>query len=204
MARARGMGLEAIAVPLFEIQPLAAVLPAGGFDALLLTSANAARMLDGRCRELPVHAVGAATARAAEAAGYAVASRGTGGVQALLSDLPPHLRLLHPCGEDRIAVAARQPVTAIPIYRSAMLPAPPLAVLEGQVALVHSLRAGARLAELADAQQLDRGRIGVAAISPAAAAAAGPGWRRVAAAAEPADSVLLPLAARLCHDGGAG
>ena len=42
--RARARGLDAVAIPLFEIEPLAwEAPPAGGFDGLLLTSANAVR-----------------------------------------------------------------------------------------------------------------------------------------------------------------
>jgi uroporphyrinogen-III synthase len=45
----------------------------------------------------------------------------------------------------------------------------------------------------------DRGDILIAAISPAAAEAAGVGWGVVEAAGEPSDDALLALAARLCN-----
>jgi uroporphyrinogen-III synthase len=63
------------------------------------------------------------------------------------------------------------------------------------VALIHSPRAGHRFAELAK----DRSTIAIAAISEAAAAAAGDGWQSVAAAGQPSDEALLALAARLCN-----
>jgi uroporphyrinogen-III synthase len=65
------------------------------------------------------------------------------------------------------------------------------------VALVHSPRAGARLAALAG----DKTAIAVAAISAAAAEAAGDGWAAKAVAAAPRDQALLELAAKLCNHG---
>jgi uroporphyrinogen-III synthase len=45
----------------------------------------------------------------------------------------------------------------------------------------------------------NRSRTAIAAISDAAAQAAGTGWERVAAAARPHDAELLSLAARMCQ-----
>ena len=71
---ARERGLDAIAIPLFEIEPVAWDVPeAGGYDGLLLTSANAIRHGGkglNELRGLPVHAVGAATAKAARDARF--------------------------------------------------------------------------------------------------------------------------------------
>jgi uroporphyrinogen-III synthase len=44
-----------------------------------------------------------------------------------------------------------------------------------------------------------RGATAIAAISDAAADAAGPGWSEIHIAAEPGDDALLALAARLCN-----
>jgi uroporphyrinogen-III synthase len=63
------------------------------------------------------------------------------------------------------------------------------------VVLVHSPRAGRRLAELVES----RGSIAIAAISKAAADAAGSGWAEIAIADQPSDEALLALAARLCN-----
>lgn len=202
VARARAMGLDAMAMPLFAIEPLQWAAPdPSRFDALLLTSANAARQGGealAQFRALPVHAVGDATAAAAREAGLAVESVGTGGVEPLLAALPAGLRLLHLCGEDRrLPVGPRQAVTSLAVYRSRALPEPDgLGEVHGQVAAIHSPRAGIRLAELVQ----DRSAIGIAAISEAAAQAVGSGWQRVEAAAEPNDAQLLVLAARLCQN----
>jgi uroporphyrinogen-III synthase len=193
--QARAMGLEARTIPLFEIVPVAWTAPdPDGFDGILLTSANAARHggpeLD-KLKGLPVHAVGAATAEAAHAAGFAVASTGDGGVKEI--NLPPKQRLLHLAGKDHLASRA---ALAIPVYEALVIAEPEgLSEIGVCVAAVHSPRAGRRLAELV----ADRASIAVAAISPAAAEACGEGWTSVDAAAEPSDSALLALAARLCE-----
>src|SRR3546814_14720617 len=75
------MGFPAHAMPLFAARPVGWRAPAAqDFDALLLTSAFAARLAGpeiARPVTLPVHAVGDAAARAAEAAGLTVAMSGT-------------------------------------------------------------------------------------------------------------------------------
>lgn len=200
-ARARELGLNAISIPLFEVEAVEWGAPdPAGFDALLLTSANAIRhggaALEG-LRALPVHTVGAATAEAAREAGFTIASSGTSGVDQLLDRLEPELRLLHLCGVDRRTPASpRQAIAAVSVYRSRAIDPPPgLEQAIGAVVLVHSPRAGQRLAEL----MADRGSIAIAAISDAAAEAAGAGWNEIHIAAEPCDDALLALAARLCN-----
>jgi uroporphyrinogen-III synthase len=140
---------------------------------------------------LPVQAVGAATAEAARNAGFTVEAIGDGDVSDLLGALPPGLRLLHLTGEDHRPSAADRIVA----YRAAEIDRPPLPDLEGLIIAVHSPRAGRRLAELA----MKRERTAIAAISEAAAEAAGPGWEQVDVAEQPNDSSLLALAAMLCH-----
>ncbi len=199
--RARAIGLEPVAMPLFKVEPVAWEAPdAGSFDALLLTSANAVRHgSDGlqKLRQLPVYAVGEATAAAAREAGFDIASTGDAGVERLLGSIGSDVRLLHLCGEHRTETDAKQAITTIPVYRAAELPLPDdFRRIEGQVVAVHSPRAGKRLAELG----MDRSTVRIAAISPAAATAAGPGWERCEAADAPNEEALLALAARLCDN----
>jgi uroporphyrinogen-III synthase len=198
VARARQRGIDAFAIPLFEIEPVAWQTPdPGGFDGLLLTSANALRYGGAglaQLRALPVYAVGEATAEAAREAGFAIAATGDGGVDRLLEGIDPDLTLLHLAGEDR-AEAARK-LTPITVYRARAIEPPDLSAAAGSVALVHSTRAGRRLAELVE----ERGSIAVVAISAAAADAAGSGWESVTSAALPTDDALLALAARLCNN----
>jgi uroporphyrinogen-III synthase len=199
------MGLDAIAMPLFEIEPVEWEAPeASGFDGLLLTSANAVRQAGEKLvslRGLRSFVVGEATAEAAREAGFDIASSGDAGVERLLGSIENDLKLLHLCGEDRTAVEAKQTITAVIVYRSAELPTPKgLAQIGGQTVAVHSTRAGKRLAELVDQTGLDRAAIRIAAISDNAAAATGAGWEAREAAESPDDGALLALAARLCDD----
>lgn len=67
----------------------------------------------------------------------------------------------------------------------------------GTVALLHSPRAGARLAALIDQAGIARATLDIAAISHAAADAAGHGWGAVAVADAPNDAALIATAQRL-------
>ena len=120
-----------------------------GFDALVLTSANAVRHagagLDA-LRHLPAHAVGSATADAASAAGFRVATTGTSDIDALLDAIPGSQHLLHLAGADRRTPGPhRHYIQTVTVYRAAVLDAP-LPPLAGTVVAVHSPRAGEQLA----------------------------------------------------------
>jgi uroporphyrinogen-III synthase len=198
---ARLAGHDVLRLPLFAIHPLAwAPPPLGDIDALLITSANAVRHggdAMASLRHLPVIAVGAATARTAEAAGFAVAAVGSGDAQAALA-LAGNRRLLHLTGRDHVALAG---VPALAVYAADPVEPPPavLADLAGRTALLHSPRAARRLVELVgDARQA----IAIAALSPAVAAAAGPGWRDIAIANQPSDAALVTCAIDRARGGG--
>lgn len=196
--RARGIGLEVVACPLFRVEAVGWEAPdSDEYDGLILTSANAIRhggeQLK-RLTSLPVHAVGSATAAAAREAGFHVATVGSSNLAGLLAALPPQLRLLHLAGEDHLNPGDARLDRRI-VYRAAAIDDPGLPGLDAMVAAVHSPRAGARLAELAG----NPGHIAIAAISHAAAEACGEGWERVEVAEKPDDNSLLALAARLCH-----
>lgn len=201
LERARALGLDAASVPLFRVEPVAWDAPdPSNFDALLLTSANAVRCGGeglAAYRGLKTYAVGEATAEAARSAGFDIAGTGDSGVDRLLASIEADLRLLHLAGEDRRGPGgARQTITAVTVYRAVAIEAPDgLAELAGQVAAVHSPRAGERLAALVE----NKRNVRLACISGAAAAAAGDGWERKEAAAGPDDDALLALAARLCE-----
>ena len=198
--RARRLGLNAVAVPLFEIIPVDWDAPdAASFDGLLLTSANAIRcggeQLQG-LRRLKTYAVGGATADAAREKGFDITATGDSGVDRLLGSIDPGLKLLHLCGADRLSPkGARETIVPTIVYRATEDEAPDFAEPAGTVALIHSPRAGKRFAELAS----DRASIAIAAISRAAADAAGKGWKSVDVADQPSDEALLALAARLCN-----
>lgn len=197
---ARCMGLDAIAVPLFRIEPVEWSAPdAARFDGVLLTSANAVRCGGGQLtslRAIKAYAVGEATADAARHAGFDIAAIGDAGVDRLLASIDPNLRLLHVCGTDRREPEQpRQAIVALPVYESSVIESPDLTSAPGNIALIHSPRAGCRFAELV----ANRASVAIAAISQAAADAAGDGWRQISIAEQPSDEALLVLAASLCN-----
>jgi uroporphyrinogen-III synthase len=200
---AQGLGLDAVSIPLFELQAIDWAVPdTGDFDAILLTSANTVRMAGeglSALRSLPVHVVGEGTAVAARVAGLGVATVGNGGVDELLAGVPSDERLLHLCGEDkREPVIEGRSITSVAVYRAKeRADVHGLEALEGQAAVVHSPRAARRLADLVPPDA--RSTIRLAAISKATAEAAGDGWRELRTASRPRDTELLALAARLCE-----
>ncbi len=208
VSAARELGLEAHGIPLFAIRPLAwPAPPVDEFDALLVGSANAFRHggpdLE-RYRAVPVHAVGAATAEAARAAGFAVAATGGGGLQGVLDAIAPGTRLLRLAGAERIALSPPAGVTMVEqeVYASAPQPAPPglIALLAAPaVILLHSAQAARHLASECDRLGLARDHLSLATIGPRVSAAAGPGWRALATAANPSESALLAKARDLCQ-----
>ncbi len=198
--RLAAAGIPAIQLPLFAIVPMPWTMPDGAFDALLLTSANAARHA-GAPIALPTIAVGAATADAARDAGYDVVAMGD-------DDAAAALMLAHERGWRRVVRLAgreRTPlegVTDAIVYASEPRPVPPdaMQVAEGAVALLHSTRAARRFADLVDRDAVPRTSIRLAAISAKVAAAAGTGWGAVAIAAAPDDHALVCAAAILAID----
>lgn len=198
-------GLRPIVMPLFRIEPVEWRRPGrSGLDGLLLTSANAVRFGGdklGRLRDLPAYCVGESTAAVARDTGFSIAAVGTGGIDALLEQLPRGLRLLHLCGTDRREPdAPKQTISAVPVYKAAELPrSSSLSQMAGAVVAVHSPRSAARLAAVADDAGLRRETVAIVAISGEAAAAAGDGWESVLAAEVPTDSALLALASSLCN-----
>jgi uroporphyrinogen-III synthase len=200
VGQARGLGLEVVSAPLFEVEPIGWEAPdPAAFDGLLLTSANAVRHAGEQLQllhGLPVYAVGEATAEAALHAGFEVIVTGDKGVDGLLGSIRPDVSLLHLSGADRREPqGAPQHISRILVYRSKAIDDPDLSGAAYAVALIHSPRAGRRFAELV----ADRGSIAIVAISRAAAQAVGQGWEAVTIADQPTDEALLALAAALCN-----
>lgn len=207
---ARTMGLAIEACPLFEIEPVAWGAPGvEQVDALLLGSANVARYAGpalAAFRGKPAYVVGPATAAAAQAAGLSVAAVGRGGLQALLDTaVRPPLRLLRLAGEEHVPLAPPLGVvidTRV-VYRSVPLAMPP-ALAErlraGALVLLHSAAAARHFGAECDRCGVPRPAVGLAALGPRIAAAAGEGWRAVRAAGRPSEPALLALARDMCHE----
>jgi uroporphyrinogen-III synthase len=202
---ARSFGLEPTVAPLFTVGPLAwEPVEAAGFDAVMMTSANAARHGEPGLAPLtllPCYAVGEATAAAAREAGFGRVTAGDGDAENLIGLCARDgvSNLLHLCGREHRSVerpglrVERRIVYASDAV-STLPPAAREALEGGAVALLHSPRAAALFRHLVEA----RGSIAIAAISGAAAEAAGDGWLAREAAPQPTDEALLELAAKLC------
>ena len=209
-AAAQALRLDARGFPLFEVVTTSweAVLP-DRYDALLIGSANVFRHGGpglAALRDLPVYAVGEATAGAALAAGFARVKPGAGTLQTLLGELDhDHRRLLRLTGQDRVnltlptgvsmderVVYASQP-RALSAELEALLRTPAVIVLHSAEAAQHltaeCVRCGIRRAPLR-----------LAALSARIGAAAGDGWGEAAVAAMPDDKALLALARQMCQE----
>jgi uroporphyrinogen-III synthase len=194
--RAEALGLTAIVRPLFGGVALPWVPPAGDFDAVMMTSANAVRFGGSGLaayQGLKLFTVGQVTADAAAAAGFTVIDPGRAGVDALLMQIAAEMprRILHFTGRDQTPYAdPRFVVVRVIVYAMEPLPAP--ALPPTAVALLHSARAATRLAMIIP----DRAQVDIVAIS---ASAAGTGWRSVQWPDVPSDAAMLALAAPLCE-----
>ena len=205
VAAIEALGLTAIRLPLFEVHAIDWTPPdVTRFDALLLTSANAPRHAGpglAGLRRLPVHAVGDATAAAARDAGLEVVAVGGRDGAALVAAAAASgvRRGLLLGGRDRALASDPIIAEAIAIYASDPMAVPVEALdrLTGSVVMVHSPRAARRVADLIDRAGIDRRTVRLAAISAAAADAAGGDWDRIAAAATPDDAALTALARAL-------
>ncbi len=208
--RALRMGLRPVVAPLFKVLPLSWENPGfASVDALLITSTNAIRHAGQELadlKHLPCFAVGEASAAAASQAGFGRVTAGAeDGAAALgLAARSGARRILHLCGRDHVPL--EHPGVSVVrriVYAAEAVEQLPCEAAEatrtGAVALVHSARAASHFAFLLAATGLPRNRVSVAAISPAAAAVAGTGWKQVASAAEPRDDALLELAVKLCQ-----
>jgi uroporphyrinogen-III synthase len=201
--RARAAGFTVLRRPLFEAQAIEWTPPSPDrFTALLLTSAQAARLAGPALalyRHLPAYGVGPSTAGALAERGFASVEAGSGDAAMIVERMAQdgHEQALHLSGT---AVALRPPgplhVEEVPVYTMAPVADIRMPPLGGVVILVHSARAGARLAALVPPRS--RREAHIVAISPAALAGVETGWASVRAADRPDDDDMLALAARLC------
>lgn len=192
-ARLRALGHEVMLAPLMATEAIAWAPPDMPPAAIMLTSAFAARLADAAAyHPLPLFAVGAATARAAADAGFTDVRDGGGTVQALLDTVAGagFASILHLAGENRTPVVIPHGlhVETRTVYRARLLP---LAALPNtDWVLLYSPRTAAHFA--AEVDRLGKRHItAIAAISTAALAAAGLGWRRAVAAVRPDEDALL-------------
>lgn len=197
--------ISAEIAPLFDLSPVTWVPPDPyAFDGLLLTSGNALRhggdKID-KMRDLPVLAVGQATAQAAAQRGFRLALVGNRDKADLLqkAETKGFKRLLWLAGKHRTAATPNEALIAerITIYESAEQKAPEnfnAMVARCDAVMLHSPRAAAHFLTELRRCSLEHGQISIAALSNAVAEAAGNGWKNIVIAQEPNDKALLRAA----------
>ncbi|HEX8446793.1 MAG TPA: uroporphyrinogen-III synthase [Sphingomonas sp.] len=213
--RARRLGHDGVIAPLFHYRALDWTPPTAPMpERILLTSAAAARLGGpglGWYRDIPVHAVGAATAAAAWAVGFRTVTAGDTDVRTAIDLLAQQgvRHVLHLAGLDHVAID--HPLLLlerVKIYAAdavAALPCDALVALDaGAVALLHSPRAAHVFRALLGGAGRTPARVQIACFSMAVAEAAGAGWAAVAVACRPTDDALFAAAARLCDQGAHG
>jgi uroporphyrinogen-III synthase len=226
----RARGVDSLIEPVIEILPLdgARLPPLAPMQALLLTSANGVRALAAllgpppevpeapEARDLPLLAVGAATAEAARQAGFTNVEFAGGDVAALAALAktwldPARGPLLHIAG-SRIAgdLAARLGDQGFAVERHCIYRAEASDALSGEthdalasgkidMVLFFSPRSARAFVKLIRAAALESvlARITAICLSPAVAEeAAGIKWRRIRAASRPEQAALLDEVAR--------
>jgi uroporphyrinogen-III synthase len=202
--RLRARGHEPLVDPVLAVRETGAPIELEGVAALAFTSANGVRAFARSTlrRDLPVFAVGEATAEAARAAGFAAVEDAKGDVHALAALLTArrpgpvlHVGAADPAADLPALLAARGlSARSVAVYETvAVRPAAALAALDRlDVVLLHSPRAARAVADRLTPEQA--GRLSFAAIS---AAAARPlldlGWKRAHASLRPDEASLLAL-----------
>ncbi len=209
---ARELGLAARAFPMFEVHAQDWTPPdPDSFDALLIGSVNALRHGGAGLttyHSKPAYAVGATTAREAQAAGFELAGVGEGGLQAMLCALAPgHRRLLRLSGRERTVLVPPPGVTLVEytVYVSEPCPMPGDLIdllRNGALVLVHSGEAAQHFSAQCDMHRIDRSGVAIAALAPRIAEAAGHGWHSLETASAPRDQALLALAQQMCQNRG--
>ncbi len=216
VAELAARGIEAAVAPLLTIDFVdEAPLDLGGVQALLMTSANGVRAFARNTPErgIRVLAVGDATARAAEAAGFADVMSAAGDVDDLAALAAKQLdpgagALLHPAGSKVAGNLAGMLGRAGFTYRRCVLYAAgtatelPEAARTGLAAgafdgvLIYSPRTGVTFMRLVEEAGLAAALASVRAYclsANVAAVVAGPPWAGVETAVRPEQSALLAL-----------
>lgn len=205
-AAAREHGVEALAYPLFRIEPVDWHVPPGPFDAILAGSANVFRHggigLEA-LTDVPVIAVGATTAASARDYGFTVSSIGEGGLQPVVAVLKAgnYLRI---AGQDRVeldppAGVRIETAVAYAARRSPISGALAHILRDGATVLLHSGEAARHFAGECERLGIAKNSVHIACLAPRIADLAGHGWARVKTARQRTDAMLLELGLQMCQ-----
>lgn len=215
--RLRAAGYEPVVVPMSDILPLRSALPAGKFDAVVASSANAFRYLPrdvaARLETLPFYAVGKETAAVGKQFGFVDPSSGTGAAadlaRDLIADLKPKARVAYLCGVVRMDTLEEQlsgagmTVVAVETYDTQPRKIPPAEVAELERApidavLVYSAKAADALCGVVAprAGTIFRDAAFIAISQRVTDRLVAGGVLRVASAASPDEDAMLDLLAK--------
>ena len=207
-AGAASLGIEVIGAPLFAGEAVGWQPPDAAFDGLLIGSARVFELggdVLACLRNLPVYAVGRATADAAREAGFEVARTGIGNLQQLLGELTTEeLRLLRVMGEENVALDPPKGIEMAEAVAYRMIAHPVSSELAQQVQArsaiiaLHSASAARYWASECDRLGIARQLLVILALSQRVSVAAGEGWGAVHIADRPEDAVLLAKGNLLC------
>jgi uroporphyrinogen-III synthase len=207
----RARGHEVLAAPLLRVESIGTDF-GGPFDAVLMTSANAARVIASHPRaaeltRLPVFTVGDRSAEAARAAGFARVESADGALADLArlvaSRCPRGTRLIYLAGEDRAGDPGGELGEGFAVETAAVYRAVAIEQLPPEIARVpldgvlhYSRRSAAtllRLAERAGALGAILGLAHYCLSDDVAAPLRHAGAERIAVAAAPTESALWAL-----------
>lgn len=203
----REFGLDIVGAPLFDIRSVDWSCPdRASFDAILIGSANA--MLQGgdqlaSLTDKPVHAVGQATANAARAAGYTVATTGSGGLQGVLDTISAPTRLLRIAAAEHVPLTPPQGISidTVIAYEAVPLPLPARiadALDEPAIVLLHSAAAARHFVSQCKRFGLDTSHISLAALGPRIVDDLPGNWRSIHISPHPRERDLLEMICNLC------
>lgn len=202
----RAGGHEVVVAPLLRVEAIEADF-GGSFDAVLMTSANAARAVAlhpraGEVVGLPCLTVGDRSAEAARVAGFTRVESADGALADLvrLATQSHATRLLYLAGEDRAGELAGRGlvVETVVVYRAVALETLPAEITRAQLdgVLHYSRRSAATLLRLAGPAGALNALLGLPHYCLSAEVAAPlreAGAPRIAVAASPSESALLTL-----------
>lgn len=197
----RARGHEVLFLPLMAFEPVPWQPAAAAPDAIMLTSPQAARAT-APAWQVPVYAVGEATAIAARDAGFGNVCNGGGTVQVLVdraaADGVTHL--LHLAGADRTPyrTPAGLTIETVIVYRARLLPL--LSLPQVDLVLLYSARTAAHFAFETDRLAVPRAKVSLAVLSESIGLAAGTGWHHVITAAAPNEAALLAAIDAACQN----
>lgn len=207
LALGRQMGLTMHGYALSRVVSVQWELPSlQRFSALLIGSANAMRLGGenlARLIHLPVHAVGEATAREAEAAGFTVALAGKGGLQSIVNQVSAPIHYMRLVGNEYVDLNLPEGVTFEPFQVYEVRPRTFLEkqarlLEEDTIVLLHSAAMTRQFVSECSRLGLDRSRITLAPMGPRIAEPADEGWKAIHIPERPSDEALLAMVAELC------